>query len=96
MVRWYKKAAELGHVRSQYRLGVAYRKGQGVKQDYILSTSWFKKAAEKGNKKTFHALGYAYRKGLGVSHDDMVATRWYRLAASHGTGVKQDHGRAIY
>jgi len=31
---WYRKSADQGHVKSQYRLGVAYRDGPGVQRDY--------------------------------------------------------------
>ncbi|MGK2959439.1 MAG: tetratricopeptide repeat protein [Acidimicrobiales bacterium] len=36
----YRKAAEQGHARAQYNLGIMYAKGQGVAQDYVQAHMW--------------------------------------------------------
>ncbi len=43
--RWYRKAAEQGLAKAQYRLGIMYYKGQGVPQDYVQAHMWFNLAA---------------------------------------------------
>lgn len=41
--------AELGDAEAQNNLGLAYEKGQGIKQDYKEAVSWFTKSADQGN-----------------------------------------------
>jgi uncharacterized protein len=48
-VKWYRKAAEAGHAKSQYNLGHALRFGDGVKKDENESFKWFLKASKSGN-----------------------------------------------
>jgi hypothetical protein len=49
-VRWYRLAAEQGHVYAQSNLGVMYRHGYGVPQDYVLAHMWANLAAAQGNE----------------------------------------------
>jgi TPR repeat protein len=46
-VKWYRKAADLGHPHAQFNLGSMYAKGQGVPQDYALAYVWFDLAASR-------------------------------------------------
>lgn len=48
-VRYYRIAAELGHTRAQFKLGVCYRDGFGVDLDINKALLWFEKAAEQGD-----------------------------------------------
>lgn len=45
---WYKKAADQGHARAQYNLGVMYANGEGVEEDDKAAVKWLTKAAEQG------------------------------------------------
>ncbi len=45
---WYKKAADQGHARAQYNLGMMYQHGEGVDQDDKAAVKWLTKAAEQG------------------------------------------------
>jgi hypothetical protein len=45
--RWYRLAADAGHLIAQNNLGVAYRDGKGVERDKIEAYRWFSVAAEK-------------------------------------------------
>jgi S1-C subfamily serine protease len=38
---WYKKSAEQGNTRAQYKLGVAYALGQGIARDFQQAYFWF-------------------------------------------------------
>ena len=49
-VRWYRKAAEQGHIEAQYRLGRAYATGEGVPEDYVQAYAWISVAASRGDK----------------------------------------------
>lgn len=56
--KWYRLAADAGHVEAQKRLGFLYATGKGVDQDYAEAEKWFRKAAENG------AIGAALTKAL--------------------------------
>ncbi len=47
-VRWWRLAAEQGHVSAQNNLGTMYRSGQGVPQDYVEAHKWLNLAAAQG------------------------------------------------
>ncbi len=46
--KWYRKAAEQGHLIAQDELGRMYALGRGVAQDYVLAHMWLNLAAAKG------------------------------------------------
>jgi TPR repeat protein len=41
------KAAEQGYAAAQYNLGLLYRDGQGVEQDFAKAVRWLRAAAEQ-------------------------------------------------
>ena len=47
--KWYRKAAEQGHVVAQANLADIYTKGQGVPQDYVQAHLWWNLAGAKGS-----------------------------------------------
>ena len=49
-VRWYRKAAEQGYVRTQYTLGVMYRDGEGVPKDLVCRFVLENNSAAQGYK----------------------------------------------
>ncbi len=109
-VKWYRKAAEQGHVKAQNNLGMCYALGEGVAQDYGEAVKWFRKAAEQGYAGAQNNLGLCCEKGQGVAQDKTEAVKWYRKAAEQGVaqaqcglgtcyakgkGVAQDYGEAV-
>ena len=93
---------------AQYNLGVIYKFGLGVPQDYAKALQWYRKAAAQGVAKAQFNLGLMYDNGLGVTQDYAEAVRWYRKAAEQGVakaqfnlglmydnglGVKQDYAK---
>lgn len=42
--KWYKLAANQGHTKAQFQLGILYKKGLGVAQDYIAAKRWLKQS----------------------------------------------------
>ena len=81
---WFTKAAHQGHANAQYALGVLYKNGQGVHQDYQKAVEWYTKAANQGNADAQHGLGVLYEKGQGVRQDYQKAVEWYTKAANQG------------
>ncbi|MCP4695272.1 MAG: tetratricopeptide repeat protein [Gammaproteobacteria bacterium] len=49
-IKWLRQAAESGHADAQYRLGLAYKQGRGVKKDITIASNWFGKAANVHSK----------------------------------------------
>ncbi|KAF9082398.1 hypothetical protein BGX29_003910 [Mortierella sp. GBA35] len=47
-MHWFRKAADQGLEDAQYRIGILYKNGQGVSQDYTQAMNWLKKATDQG------------------------------------------------
>ena len=77
----WRDLADRGHSKSQYHLGVLYRKGLGVKKDLDKAYMWFRRAAEKGHPMAQYNLGVMYEKGWGTTRNLQEAETWYRRAA---------------
>ena len=75
---------EAGDADAQYNLGIMYRDGQGVPQDYKEAVKWFRLAAEQGNTNAQTNLVSKYRKGDGVPQDNTMAHMWYNIASANG------------
>ena len=85
-----KAAAEKGHKKAQYRLGLCYDKGRGVKEDDELGAKWYAKSAAQNYAKAQYQLGRCYKNGEGVLKDRKKAVELFTKAA------KQDHAEAQY
>ena len=62
-LRLFTSLAEKGNGRAQYDLGVMYRNGSGVPQDYGAAVSWFQKSADQGSVNAQYSLGALYLEG---------------------------------
>jgi len=83
----FTRAAQLGFVPSQYKLGLAYEYGQlGCPVDPKRSIAWYTKAAEKGDPEAELALSGWYLTGSeGVlPQSDAEAYLWAKRAAEKG------------
>ncbi len=94
-LKWYRKAAEQGHARAQYELGLCYYHARNERE----AVNWYRKAAEQGVAFAQFCLGLCYELGEGVLKDDTEAVKWYRKASAQG-GAKwfsraAKHGRAV-
>jgi tetratricopeptide (TPR) repeat protein len=87
--KWYRKAAELGHIMSQSVIADMYYEGRGVKQGYAEAAAWNRKAAEQGDADAQYNLGISYMMGQGVKQDYAEAASWYRKAAEQGDADAQ-------
>ena len=109
-VRLYRLAADQGHARARFFLGVMFYNGRGVAQDRAEAVRWYRLAAEQGDVDAQFNLGGIFKNGRGVARDDAEAVRWYRLAAEqgdadaqfnlgcifkNGQGVAQDDAEAV-
>ena len=82
--KWYRKAAEQGHLDAQTNLGFCYANGKGVAKDEIEAVKWYRKAAEQGHSVAQYNLGNSYYFGRGVAKDINEAVKWYQKAAEQG------------
>ena len=83
-------AAEKGHKKAQYRVGLCYDKGRGVKEDDAQAVAWYQKSAAQEYDKAQYQLGKCYKDGEGVAKDRKKAVELFMKAA------KQDNADAQY
>lgn len=98
----FRQLAAAGNALGQYNLGVYYRDGLGVAQDYDAARSWFEAAAAQDNSDALNNLGVLYDHGLGIAQDSNRARQYFEQAAAKGNpyamynlGVLYENGRGI-
>jgi len=99
-----------GDARAHSYLGLMFRDGRGVPQDYVQALNLFSEAADRGYAPAQYYLAGMYGDGLGVPRDYAIAATWHRRAAEQGfanaqtslglmyrdgKGVPQDYSQAI-
>lgn len=82
--RWFRRAAEKGHVASQYKLGGAYLSGRGLAQDDSQALRWWLLAAREGHHEAQNNLGAMFANGRGVSQSLVAAYALQLLASRNG------------
>lgn len=90
-VKLWSKAAALGNVEAQCRLGCCYQLGDGVAEDKGEAYKWYRKAADQGYARAQCNLGGCYYLGEGVEQDYVEACKWYRKAANQGDADAQNN-----
>ncbi|PIX97777.1 MAG: hypothetical protein CO126_06745 [Hydrogenophilales bacterium CG_4_9_14_3_um_filter_63_34] len=81
---WLRRAAQAGHARAQYLLGLLYSRGKGVKQNDAEAEFWFNRAASQAYAPACFHLAWMAHKGEGVAHDEARARRLMAQAAGLG------------
>ena len=79
-----KNDAESGDAEAQNNLGVMYKKGLGVSEDYAEAVKWYRLAADQGYGYAQGNLGVMYHDGRGVPQDYGEAFAWFSVAAAFG------------
>ena len=91
--RLFLQASNLGSSNGFIGLGVMYRNGSGVTQDFREAAGFFRKAADLGNRTAMNYLGMMYANGRGVPRDLGEAEKLWRRAAELGDeGAKSNFG----
>ena len=83
-MRWYRRAADSGHILASHNIGNMYRDGRGVGQDPRRAAAWWLRAARAGDVIPALRLGEAYEAGRGVPQSHSIARYWYQRAAAAG------------
>ncbi len=94
--RWFRRAAENGHVPSQYRLATLYELGQGAPKDPAEAMRWYERAAEHGNIKAMHNLAVLSINGSLRTSNYLTAAKWFAAAAEHGLRDSQYNLGVLY
>ena len=79
-----RKLAEEGNVTAQNRLGLLYKEGAGVPQNYGQEKKWFEEAAKRGHAEAQVNLGTFYLHGDAPPRSAQMALFWYGRAAEQG------------
>ena len=98
----YRRAAEMGDPKGMFKLGYAYKHGNGgLTRDKAKAVEWYQKAAEAGETRAMRILGVYYEYGIeGLTKDETKAVEWYQKAAEAGEtramwilGVYYEYGK---
>lgn len=81
---FYKRAAEVGHLRAMCSYGKCLYTGSGTAKDPAEAFRWFKTAADRNMNIAQYNLGVMYLKGVYVPKDMGEAKRYFSLAAENG------------
>ncbi|KAK3820647.1 MAG: hypothetical protein J3R72DRAFT_529178 [Linnemannia gamsii] len=94
---WYQKAADKGHARAQYYIGLKHDQGWGeIEKDNTKAFEWFLKSSLQGLPEAQFQVARAYMVGLGVGQDLPKATEWLHKAAEQGHAYSQFSLAAAY
>jgi ssDNA thymidine ADP-ribosyltransferase, DarT/Sel1 repeat len=84
-LKWLQQAAKHDDSEACFTIGMMFKDGHLVSQDYQEASRMFAKAADSGHTVAQLELGYLYFKGLGVSQSNQKALKLYRRAADNGS-----------
>lgn len=82
LAQWYRRSADNGYAKAQYKLAVGYALGlAGVEQDDAEAVKWLQRSAEGGYRRAQRVLARAYSEGrFGLPRDRRQAEYWTRKA----------------
>lgn len=86
-LREWELIARNGDKEAQYYLGLMYRFGRGVTQDYGTALDWLLKSAKQDYGPAQNDVGLLFRSGRGVDRNLEIAVNWFRNAAGRGIGA---------
>ncbi len=71
-IEWYKKAADSGYAEANYKIGIMYQYGEGVKQDEVKALEYFHKGVATGCRISKGKVDWMHRNGKGIEKDEDV------------------------
>ena len=82
---YYRKAAEQGHPKAEFKLASMYTTGRGVDQKSDEQAfGWYLKAAEAGDVDAEYSVAAIYQNGKGAEQSNEKAFGWFLKAADQG------------
>lgn len=89
-LKWFEKAAEQGHIHSQFMAGsIHYFPVFEGLTDHEKAAKYFRMAAEQGDGQSCNSLGVCYENGYGVEKSLEEAAKWFKQGAEHGASDAQ-------
>jgi uncharacterized protein len=82
--REVRRLAEEGNVTAQNKLGLLYKVGRGVPQNYVQAKRWFEEAAKQGHAGAQINLGMLYLQEDAPPRSPQMAMFWFSRAAEQG------------
>lgn len=96
-IRWYRLAADQGHLKSQFNLGTLYQSGRkDVPADPGRAADWYRMAAKQGHPKAQYHLGKLYYRGQGLPRNYDLARDWLQKSADQGYVPSINHLAVLY
>jgi 5'-nucleotidase (lipoprotein e(P4) family) len=92
----WRPLAEQGVAKAQNNLGILYRNGEGLIQDFNEARRWLQTAAAQGHARALFSLGMMYDFGQGVAQNTPQALIWYQQAAAQGDADAQFNIGTLY
>ena len=99
---WEPLAIQQDNLPAQNGLGMLYKYGLGVSQNYKIANAWYKIAANNGMGLAQYNLALSHANGLGIPKNYKIAIEWYKKAANNGVGLAQfnlansyNHGKGV-
>ena len=71
-IEWYKKAADSGYAEANYKIGIMYQYGEGVKQDEVKALDYFHKGVATGCRMSKGKVDWMHKNGRGIEKDEDV------------------------
>jgi TPR repeat protein len=91
-VKFFQRAADEGNAGAQFRLGVCYARGEGVRQNLKTAIIWTEKAAKKGDSEAIETLPTLYSL-FGIEHFQRKnydeSFRYHKIAAANDRHYSQ-------
>ncbi len=79
-LKFFKMAAEQGHVESQFELGQMYAQGLGTPQRFDEAAKWYESAAKQGHARAQFNLAFMVAHGQGAEENLLKSYEWYRIS----------------
>lgn len=79
-----RKRMAAGDVAAQFKLGIAFLRGEGVVKNLPEAFSLLKGAAESGHAESMGAYGFMVAKGMAAAVDESAGLEWIRRSVAAG------------
>ncbi|MFC5077756.1 Sel1 repeat protein [Vibrio thalassae] len=79
-----EQQAQLNNAEAQYRLGLAFETGEGVRRDLSLAAYWYQQASENGHRAATYNYAQALEYGRGIKSNHAKAVLLYTKLAVEG------------
>jgi TPR repeat protein len=81
--------AKKGDASAQYKLGLAYERGEGAPIEYTKALKWYRLAADQGHAPSQVNIGLLHERGQVGPINYTEALKWYHLAAAQKNVLAQ-------